>query len=73
MIEFEHEYDKRVNLQLAQTEAAILQAAAQIYAARIMSNEVAERGNQQALKLSIKEAVVMANSIDELIKAEDEM
>lgn len=73
MIELEHDYDKRINIQLAATEASILNAAAQIYAARIIAGSVTEGKENSMIRRCIKESVQMASTIDEMIKAEGEM
>lgn len=68
----EHEFDKRINVRLAETEAAVLAAASRIYAAYIA--EGSAKGNEkQLMKQAINEAVLMANHIDDMIKAEDEL
>ena len=76
MVDFTDEYeglkDSRLNLQLAATEAALLNAAAQIYAANITAGNVSEDSEARWMKKSIKQAIAMGDAIDEMIKAEDE-
>lgn len=73
MVDFYDDNDNRINIQLAATEAAILNAAAKLYSARIIAGSVKPGDEKEVMRKCMKESVLMANSIDEMIKAEGEM
>ncbi len=71
MLEFDDK-DTRLSVQLADTEAAILQAAAQIYSALIVSGKADQGKEKECMKKAIQQAMLMATTIDDGIKAEGE-
>jgi hypothetical protein len=64
--------DKRISVQLEGTEAAILGAASRIYAAYIASGQASLETEKEFMKKSIKQALAMATTIDDLVKDEGE-
>ena len=64
--------DKRLSVQLAATEATVLSAASRIYAAYIVSGQASPDLEKNFMKKSIKQALLMAATIDDSIKAEGE-
>ena len=64
--------DKRLSVQLAKTEAAVLDAASRLYAAYIASGQASTANEKELMKKSIKQALLMATTIDDSIKAEGE-
>ena len=64
--------DKRLSVQLASTEAAVLAAASRLYAAYITSGQASANNEKEFMKKSIKQALLMATTIDDSIKAEGE-
>ena len=64
--------DKRLSVQLAATEAAVLDAASRLYAAYIASGQASPATEKEFIKKSIKQALLMATTIDDSIKAEGE-
>jgi hypothetical protein len=64
--------DKRLSVQLASTEAAVLAAASRLYAAYITSGQASAANEKEFMKKSIKQALLMATTIDDSIKAEGE-
>ena len=65
--------DKRLNIQLAETEVAILQAAATIFSAHINAATVADTNEKDIMQKSIRQAIKLSVGIDDLIKAEGEI
>jgi hypothetical protein len=64
--------DKRLSVQLATTEAAVLAAASRIYAAYINNGEIDEANEKALTHKAIKQALIMAKIVDDAIKAEGE-
>jgi hypothetical protein len=64
--------DKRLSVQLASTEAAVLAAASRLYAAYITSGQASATNEKEFMKKSIKQALLMATTIDDSVKAEGE-
>ena len=61
------------HFKLQHSESVIVQAAAQIYAAYIASGRVAEGDEARWMKRSIKEAIRIAQTIDEAVQADREV
>lgn len=64
--------DKRISVQLASTETSVLDAASRLYAAYITSGQASAVNEKEFMKKSIKQALLMATTIDDSIKAEGE-
>jgi len=64
--------DKRLSVQLAATEAAVLAAASRIYAAYIATGELSQDNEKELTRKAIKQALLMAKIVDDSIKAEGE-
>ncbi len=76
MLELEdHGYggDKRISMQLAQSEIAILDAASRIYSAYIVHGVVESGKERKYMRAAVKEALAMAANIDEVLKADGEL
>ncbi|MCS7468448.1 hypothetical protein NZK35_17485 [Stieleria sp. ICT_E10.1] len=62
------------HITLQHSESVIVQAAAQIYSAYIASGRVpADDDNTKYLKQSIKEAIMIARSVDDAVISDGEM
>jgi hypothetical protein len=61
------------HFKLQHSESVIVQAAAQIYAAYIVSGRVAEGDEAKWMKRSIKEAVMIGQATDDTIISDDEI
>ena len=61
------------HITLQHSESVIVQAAAQIYSAYIASGRVPEDDNTKHLKQSIKEAIMIARSVDDAVISDGEM
>jgi hypothetical protein len=60
-------------LTLQPSEGIVIQAAAQIYAAYIQSGQVGSGQEAEWMKKSIKEALQLAKTIDEIVVSDNEM
>ncbi|MCP4814382.1 MAG: hypothetical protein GY888_17885 [Planctomycetaceae bacterium] len=60
-------------LTLQPSEGIVIQAAAQIYAAYIQSGQVVSGQEAERMKKSIKEAMQLAKTIDEIVVSDEEM
>jgi len=58
---------------LQPSKGVIAQAAAQIYAAHIIADQVAEEDADAWIKRSIREAVAIARTIDASVQSDDEL
>ena len=61
------------HLTLQHSESVVIQAAAQIYAAYIISGRVSEEGNAQWLRKAISEAIAIAEGVDDAVISDGEM
>jgi hypothetical protein len=61
------------HLKLQATEAVVVQAASQIYAAYITAGRVTEGDEAKWMRRAIREAIQIANATDEAIVADDEV
>lgn len=61
------------HLTLQHSESVVIQAAAQIYAAYIISGRVAEDENAHYMRQAIKEAMTIARSVDDAVISDGEM
>lgn len=74
MLELESNYnDRRLDIQLADTEASILSAASRIYAAYIASGQISAGEEDRYMQMAVKQVVYMAALVDDRIKAEGEL
>lgn len=64
--------DKRLSVQLARTEAAVLAAASRIYAAYVANGKLDQNNEKELTRKAIKQALLMAKIVDDSIKAEGE-
>jgi hypothetical protein len=60
-------------LTLQPSEGIVIKAAAQIYAAYIQVGQVVSGQEEEWMKKSIKEAIQLAKTIDEIVVSDDEM
>ena len=61
------------HITLQHSEGVIVQAAAQIYSAYIASGRVSDDDATKYLKQSIKEAIMIARSVDDAVISDGEM
>ena len=64
---------EKKHLTLQHSESVIVQAAAQIYAAYIATGRVSEEGTKMWMKQSIREAIMIARGVDDVIISDVEM
>ena len=64
---------KKIVLQLQPSEAAVVRAAAAIYAAYIVNGRVKEGSEKEWMQRCIDEAIWMARATDELIQSDTEL
>ena len=64
---------KKSYVNLSTTESAIIQAAAQIYAAHITAGHVLEGEENTWLKRSLRDAVVLTNATDDVVVSDQEV
>jgi len=60
-------------MSLQPTEVALLDAASRIYSARLLSGQVPDGGEHEALKTSVAESIDLARLIDEGVMADKEL
>ena len=60
-------------MSLQPTEVALLEAASRIYSARLLSGQVADGAERDALKTSVIESFDLARLIDEGVMADKEL
>ncbi|MCK5565418.1 MAG: hypothetical protein KAJ07_09245 [Planctomycetes bacterium] len=65
--------DKSHYLSLQPSEKAIFQAAANIYAAYIASNQVNNDNQAKLMKKSINAAIAIAKNVENIIQSDEEM
>lgn len=63
----------KVKLSLQPSEAVVVQAAANIYAAYVASVRVTEGREHEWMERSIKEAIAIARLTDDMIQSDSEM
>ncbi|MDV6033563.1 MAG: hypothetical protein F9B45_26425 [Phycisphaera sp. RhM] len=61
------------HITLQHSESVIVQAAAQIYSAYITSGRVSDDDTTKYLKQSIKDAITIARSVDDVVISDGEM
>ncbi len=61
------------HFKLQHSESVIVQAAAQIYAAYIAAGRVAQDNEPEWMKRSIREAIMIARSVDDAVISDGEM
>ncbi len=64
---------EQTRLNLAHSEATVVDAASRIFAAYQASNRVDDSNEDEMVERSIKLAIKMAKRVDSLVKAEGEM
>lgn len=62
---------ERVHLRLFHSESVVVQAAAQIYAARLMAGQADQP--EEAIEQSIQDAIRIARRVDESVVSDQEM
>jgi len=60
-------------MSLQPTEVALLNAASRIYSARLLSGQVANGAEHEAIKTSVTESMDLARLIDESVMADKEL
>lgn len=64
---------EKKHLTLQHSESVITTAASQIYAAYITTGQVNQENHQEWMKRSIREAIAIAGSVDDVVISEGEM